>query len=103
VKVGTSFFLNSVNELVNKKYSLYICIVLIKRVIIMIGKPKFKKAEWVKFEWRGEIIEGEIWQVDAYGTFFQTKEPSYDIFSPKKNMLYKHMEESCVTKIDYKP
>jgi DNA-directed RNA polymerase subunit E'/Rpb7 len=69
----------------------------------MIGKPKFKKADWVKFELKGEIIEGEVWQVDAYGTFFQTKEPSYDIFSPKKNMLYKHMEESCVTKTTYKP
>jgi DNA-directed RNA polymerase subunit E'/Rpb7 len=69
----------------------------------MIVKPKFKKADWVKFELKGEIIEGEVWQVDAYGTFFQTKEPSYDIFSPKKNMLYKHMEESCVTKTTYKP
>lgn len=69
----------------------------------MIGKPKFKKADWVKFEWKCEVIEGEIWQVDAYGTFFQTKEPSYDIFSPKKNMLYKHIEESCVTKTPYKP
>lgn len=65
----------------------------------MIGKPKFKKADWVKFEWKGEIIEGEVWQVDAYGTFFQTKEPSYDIFSPKKNMLYKHIEESLVSKV----
>ena len=69
----------------------------------MIGKPKFKKADWVKFELKGEVIEGEIWQVDAYGTFFQTKEPSYDIFSSKKNMLYKHIEESCVTKTTYKP
>ena len=69
----------------------------------MIVKPKFKKADWVKFEWMGEVIEGEVWQVDAYGTFFQTKEPSYDIFSPKKNMLYKHLEESCVTKTTYKP
>lgn len=69
----------------------------------MIGKPKFKLGDWVAFHWQGETIEGEIWVVDAYGTFFQTKEPSYDIFSPKKNMIYKHMEESCVTKIDYKP
>ena len=68
----------------------------------MIGKPKFKVSDWVSFDWRGEKIEGEIWVVDAYGTFFQTKEPSYDIFSPKKNMLYKHMEESCVTKKEYK-
>ena len=69
----------------------------------MIGKPKFKLGNLVKFEWRGETIEGEIFVVDAYGTFFQTKEPSYDIYSPKKNMLYKHMEESRVTKTTYKP
>ena len=68
----------------------------------MIGKPKFKLGDWVKFEWNGEIIEGEILVVDAYGTFFQTKEPSYDIYSQKKNMVYKHMEESRVTKIAYK-
>lgn len=46
----------------------------------MIGKPKFKVSDWVSFDWRGEKIEGEIWVIDAYGTFFQTKEPSYDIF-----------------------
>jgi hypothetical protein len=69
----------------------------------MIGKPKFKLGDWVAFNLQGETIEGEIWVVDAYGTFFQTKEPSYDIFSPKKNMLYKHMEESRVTKTTYKP
>ena len=69
----------------------------------MLGKPKFKLGDWVKFELQGVIIEGEVWQVDAYGTFFQTKEPSYDIFYPKKNMLYKHMEESCVTKTTCKP
>lgn len=67
----------------------------------MLGKPKFKLADWVKFEWQGETIEGEIWVVDKYGTYFQTKEPSYDVFSPKKNMLYKHLEESCVKKIKY--
>jgi hypothetical protein len=65
----------------------------------MIGKPKFKLGDWVAFNLQGETIEGEIWVVDAYGTFFQTKEPSYDIFSPKKNMLYKHIEESLVSKV----
>lgn len=65
----------------------------------MLGKPKYKLGNWVKFEWQGETIEGEIWVVDKYETFFQTKEPSYDIFSPKKNMLYKHLEESILKKI----
>lgn len=67
----------------------------------MLGKPKFKLGDWVEFTFCGETIEGEIWVVDKYGTYFQTKEPSYDIFSPKKNMLYKHLEESCVKKIKY--
>lgn len=69
----------------------------------MKGKPKFKVNDWVSFNWKGKEIEGEVWVVDAYGTFFQTKEPSYDVFSPKENMLYKHMEESCLTKKKYKP
>lgn len=69
----------------------------------MIGKPKFKVSDWVSFNWEGKEIEGEVWIVDAYGTFFQTKEPSYDVFSPKECMLYKHMEESCLTKKKYKP
>ena len=64
----------------------------------MKGKPIFKLGEFVQFEWRGETIVGEVWVVDAYGTFFQTKEPSYDIFSKEKNMLYKHIEESLVSK-----
>ena len=69
----------------------------------MLRKPKFKLGDWVAFHWQGENIEGEILVVDAYGTLFQTKETSYDIFSPKKNALYKHLEESCVTKTTYKP
>lgn len=67
----------------------------------MLGKPKYEFGDWVEFTFRGETIQGKIIVVDAYGTFFQTKEPSYDIFSPKKNMLYKHLEESFVKKIKY--
>lgn len=67
----------------------------------MLGKPKFKLADWVKFTWKDKEIKGEVWVVDAYGTIFQTKEPSYDIFSAEENMLYKHIEESMVTKINF--
>lgn len=65
----------------------------------MLGKQKYKLGDWVEFTFRGETIQGEIIVVDAYGTFFQTKEPSYDIFSKKHNMIYKHCEESMVKKI----
>lgn len=54
--------------------------------ITMLGKPKYKLGDWVKFEWQGETIEGEIWQVDAYGTFFQTKEPSYEFFHQRRTI-----------------
>ena len=70
-----------------------------QKIYNMIGKPKFKLGDLVQFEWQGESIDGEVWVVDAYGTFFQTKEPSYDIFSKEKNMLYKHIEESLVSKV----
>ncbi len=39
----------------------------------MIGKPKHKLGDWVAFNWQGETIEGEIWVVDAYGTFFSNQ------------------------------
>ena len=61
----------------------------------MIGKPKFKLGDWVAFNWQGETIEGEVLVVDSYGTFFQTKEPSYDIFSPKKHALQAHERILC--------
>ena len=34
--------------------------------------------------------------VDCNGTFFQTKESSYDIMVNKEQCLYKHIEESAI-------
>lgn len=36
----------------------------------MKGKPKIKIGDWVSFNWKDKEIEGEVWVVDAYGTFF---------------------------------
>ena len=72
----------------------------------MIGKPKYTYDDEVEFEIKenDEIITltGIIYIVDAYGTFDQNEEPSYDIMvehSPHfegDRCLYKHIRERFV-------
>ena len=50
----------------------------------------------VRFKYNGEIKFGSIKMVDCNGTFFQTKESSYDIMVNKEQCLYKHIEESAI-------
>lgn len=59
-----------------------------------IGKPKFKRDDIVKFEARNEVKQGRVYIVDAYGTFGQSEEPSYDVMVDSENCLYKHIRES---------
>lgn len=60
------------------------------------GKPRYELSEHVMFELNGKLFTGRIVIVDAFGTFEQSEEPSYDIFSEKENILYKHVRESQV-------
>ncbi|MBQ8040971.1 MAG: metallophosphoesterase [Lachnospiraceae bacterium] len=64
-----------------------------------VGNPMYKKGDFVSFEvckgGRQEVLTGRISGVDAFGTFGQRKEVSYDIMGPE-NMLYKHIVESKV-------
>lgn len=62
----------------------------------MIGKPKYKIEDNVAFVFKGREISGVIYIVDSYGTFEQNEEPSYDIYSPLENCLFKHVRESSV-------
>lgn len=71
----------------------------------MIGKPKYKMGDKVSFTLRDDNdifnCEGEIWVVDAYGTFRQNTEPSYDIMvenwrNSGTQMFVKHIEESLI-------
>lgn len=62
----------------------------------MIGKPLFRLNDLVEFIFGEKNLVGTIAVVDAYGTFFQSEEPSYDIFVQEENMLYKHVQESLV-------
>ena len=64
--------------------------------IPVIGKPKYNWRDKVYF-WHIDILkEGIIEIVDAWGTFDQSEEPSYDIYSEKDNCVYKHILESNV-------
>ena len=45
----------------------------------MLGKPKYERDDKVCFELDGTVKQGYVYIVDAYGTFFQADEPSYDV------------------------
>jgi len=61
----------------------------------MIGKPKYKENDVVSFKIGNEVETGYVYIVDAYGTFEQNEEPSYDIMVEEGAMpgLYKHIRE----------
>ena len=54
----------------------------------MIGKPKYKLGDRVKFDVSGRRYHGNIYIIDAYGTFEDESDVSYDImvheWGPKK-------------------
>lgn len=59
-----------------------------------VGQPKYKWRDCVRFEIGDKRLEGVIEIVDAWGTFEQNEEPSYDILCKEENCLYKHILES---------
>ena len=68
----------------------------------MLGNPKYKRNDKVSFKAGNNVISGIIEIVDAYGTFFQRKEPSYDILGEEngRQCLYKHIPESFIINDD---
>lgn len=68
----------------------------------MKGKPKFKIGDNVQFILDNEGFHGKIYIVDAYGTFDNPSDVSYDImvedWGPKKEeCLFKHIPEKIVS------
>ena len=68
----------------------------------MKGKPKFKIGDKVQFTLDNETFYGEIYIVDAYGTWDDPNDVSYDImvnnWGPKKEeCLFKHITEKLVS------
>lgn len=63
----------------------------------MIGKPKFKLNEIVKFQLTNDIQKiGKVYIIDKYGTFFDKSDVSYDIMVEEENCLYKHINEKYI-------
>ena len=61
------------------------------------GEHKYQKGDVVKFLARNDVEKtGVIRIIDAFGTFEQDEEPSYDIMVEEENCLYKHIRESEV-------
>ena len=61
----------------------------------MPGKPVYQHGDIVTFfTFRKEKKTGKITVIDAYGTFEQKEEPSYDIHVAEDRCLYKHILES---------
>ncbi|SCY80273.1 hypothetical protein SAMN02910292_02978 [Lachnospiraceae bacterium XBB2008] len=63
-----------------------------------LGYPKYKLDDIVSFECDGKTLSGKVAIVDAYGTFGQNEEPSYDIMVEEGQpwTLYKHIRESWI-------
>ncbi len=70
----------------------------------MLGNPKFKRGDMVKFEVNDTNYEGSIYIIDAYGTFEYRTDVSYDIMVEKgprgERTLFKHIPEVHVKAID---
>lgn len=68
-----------------------------------VGRPKYRRGECVMFSYGSDDIYGWIAVVDAYGTFGQPREVSYDIEgidgTQCDKTLYKHIPESVVERI----
>lgn len=72
-----------------------------------LGKPKCKVGEEVCFIWGKEKTQkakGRICIIDAYGTWEQQEEVSYDILGsrseePDRRVLFKHIRESKIVNI----
>lgn len=67
----------------------------------MLGKPKHKVGDTVKFIFNNELKTGIVFVVDKYGTFDNSTDVSYDILVEDENVLYKHIQEKCVVQRCY--
>lgn len=66
-----------------------------KRIPVL-GRPKYHYDDIVQFSHMDTIKAGRVVIVDAYGTFEQNEEPSYDILVEEEKCLYKHVMESLI-------
>ena len=68
----------------------------------MIGRPRYTYGDSVRFaiivDGEKSVFEGTVEIVDAYGTFEQNEEPSYDIMVNAHDApcFFKHVRESMI-------
>ena len=66
----------------------------------MLGKPKFKVGDHVKFDiwYHNEkmTICGYVYIIDRFGTLENNTDVSYDIMTHDNRILYKHIGEKGV-------
>lgn len=65
-----------------------------------LGHPKYNIGDIVSFKINDDVATGEIWTVDAYGTFFDDKHVCYDIhvneWEDGEPCLVKHIREEYI-------
>ena len=55
----------------------------------VLGRPKYSHSDTVEFNWGEDWTKtGQIHVIDAYGTFEQSSEPSYDVLVKRKIIAY---------------
>ena len=64
----------------------------------MIGKPKYKEGDVVTFQLGSLKKTGTIEIIDAFGTFEDNSDVSYDIMVTEENIFYKHIREDFIIK-----
>lgn len=69
---------------------------LTSKIKKMNNPVKYSHGEIVSFYDGEKLKKGEIIIIDAFGTFEQNEEPSYDIFIKEENCLYKHVRQSQI-------
>lgn len=62
----------------------------------MLGQPKYKEGQVVKFSIGDKTKEGIVYIIDKYGTFEDESDVSYDILVGDENCIYKHIREDFV-------
>lgn len=60
---------------------------------MMTMNPKYKYGDIVSFKCNNKKHTGEVYIIDAHGTFERPDVVSYDILVKDENILYKHIGE----------
>ena len=62
----------------------------------MLGNPKYKEGDVVRFDFLGDLKTGIIAIVDEYGVFEDSSDVHYDILDKEHHLLHKHVHEKWV-------